>query len=112
VARVRKHLDRIVVWPLFDPIQIEEAQAVLLSLIARWTNAHYSVYVAIRSHQERLEEVLERIGKQALPRQVLMVKHLVEFQPINLPVVNQSINNKRRPEPSTPFVHSKTQDRF
>ena len=107
VATLHKHLDRIFIWPLIDSSLTKDTRAIFLSLISPWINAHCTIYNAVRSYQEYLEDIITDLGEQVLPRQLLMVRHMVEFQPVKLPLIAQSMNGKRQPETTAPFSHFK-----
>ncbi len=63
-----------------------------------------SVYLAVRSYQAWLETTLQDMHLEALPRQALLVKHLVGMQRASVASLNRAVIENTRAEPTAPIM--------
>ena len=71
--------------PLVHP-NVDNASALLIGLLRRMPLETKPVYVAVRSYLAWLGDILQELGAQVSPSQVLLVKYLGQLQ--RVPVTN------------------------
>lgn len=67
-----------------------------------------SVYLAVRSYQAWLETTLQNMHLKVLPRQALLVKHLVGIQRATVTSLNRAVIENTRTEPTAPIMQQAT----
>jgi hypothetical protein len=98
----------IYLQPLIHPA-VEDISLVLTNLIAHQRNPlGRPVYIAIRSYQAWLTNLVRDLKGEVGPRQALMVKHLVVQQRAAVAVLRHSVLEKYTAEPAAPLVPNST----